>query len=71
MADSSTETDLEWIKRVLARLERKIDALNGRVVDNRERLTKVEVKAGLWGALGGLVASVGAVLAWIWSKLPT
>ena len=51
----------------VSRLERKIDKLtddvNAYKLAAERRITRLEVKAGVWGGLAGLIAAVTALLA--------
>lgn len=53
-------------KSQLARIEEKIDALDAKVealaLNYGVKIAKLEVKAGLWGALAGAVAALSAYL---------
>ena len=55
----------EWSRYVLKELERlneNIEELHKEVTKIRIDLGMLQVKAGAWGALGGLITGVGAVL---------
>lgn len=50
----------------LVRIEDKIDKQSDKIEEIRvsveHRVTALEVKAGFWGALGGILAAIGAWL---------
>jgi hypothetical protein len=57
MADmDSIASDVKYIR---ARLDLHIDNHAKDAKDIEGRLTKVEVKSGLWGALGGILTALG------------
>ena len=55
----------KWEKLVLSKLDDHksyLIALDKRTQDHGRRIAVLQVKAGLWGALGGLISAVGLAL---------
>lgn len=53
--------DQDFRERVLAdlgRMERKQDAQGADIAAIRERTARLEVKAGIWGVLGGFIGAI-------------
>lgn len=46
------------MKDILERIEKKVDVIDERVYKIAQRVSKVEVKAALFGALGGMVIGI-------------
>lgn len=74
MAVSETEPDGwdQWRNKVLADLKAinaKIDRIDGALdrvrIDLAVTRTELRIKSGLWGALGGLVPVLMALLIWL------
>jgi hypothetical protein len=47
----------------MSRTDGKLDAINGRLSRIESEIEGLKVKSGLWGAVAGIVTTVGAILA--------
>lgn len=55
--------ELERTNRLISELNSKIDDIRANDISQiRIEVAMLQVKAGVWGGLGGLIAGVGAVL---------
>ena len=55
----------EWQNHVLCELQRlstSIDNLSTIIHDNSKELAALKVKAGIWGAIAGMIPSIGVLL---------
>lgn len=61
---STTIGDEAWLVRELDRMTNRLDALTEQVVKLREDVSALNVKAGLWGAIGGMIPLGFGLGAW-------
>lgn len=55
--------ELERLNRVISALDSKLEAFrNDDISSLKVEVAMLKVKAGLWGALAGLVPAIGAIL---------
>lgn len=50
----------------LSDLKTSIATINGTLVEMSNRVTRVEVKAGIWGAAAGIVAAIPVAIAMVY-----
>jgi len=58
----------EWrhhVLETLKRVENKQDTLKESVVEVRENVAKLQVKAGVWGGIAGLIGPAAVFLWWV------
>jgi hypothetical protein len=62
----------QFILSKIDKIEAKLDAIDSKVgefnIYSRVEIAKLNVKAGIWGGLSGLIAAVGAILMWLASR---
>jgi len=75
MSNNSIEVKIAKVETKIDMVLEKLDHLPcsthlDKISNNKERIARLEVKAGAWGAVGGgITAALGAAIWWIKSKL--
>ena len=57
---ASVEACHNEVVRGFCGINERLDSINGRVRENEKEIARLQVKSGVWGALGGLVAGLAA-----------
>ena len=50
--------ELRYIREDIGEIKTGLANINGRVRENEKDVARLQVKAGVWGALGGILAGV-------------
>lgn len=62
----------QFLLSKIDKIETKLDAIDTKVgefnIYSRVEIAKLNVKAGIWGGLSGLLTAIGAMLIWMVSR---
>ena len=50
--------ELRYIREDIGEIKTSLTGINGRVRETEKDVARLNVKAGVWGALGGIIAGV-------------